>query len=386
MSDRLPTGTSRALRAVALLLAVVLIAGSCGSNMSVEDDGAGTPVLDSTTLGNSIVLQRVTISDTDPFGVGGNALTLLVPAGWTVTGGPVWRHDRANLVTGEVVVSSPDGFSQVEFLPIFSQVWQDGGLFGFGAGDNYLGATVRAPIGSIVEFLASVVLPAARSGLAYEIIAAEPLPDVANAVVAGLPNTESIAARVRVRYPFGEGPDLLEEFTVALSFTTSPALPGLTNWAPHTLFAIRALEQDFEAARPVLQTIAQSPVIDIDWFARYQYVLNLSRQNGLDAIEGAGRTSQIIAELSDETFEIYRETYRNAQAVNDQIANQFVQVTRGVETYDTPFDDAGIQLPLTFDRVYATDDGTVILSNDPAFDPATEFPGLTWEILEPRRR
>ena len=109
------------------------------------------------------ILRRVTVFDTDPRGVGGPALTILVPDGWTMQGGPVWRPEYANLASFEGLVASADGFRSVEFFPIFPQIWQDGRILFFPEGANYLGNDVRPPIRDAAAFLEILLLPTYRA-------------------------------------------------------------------------------------------------------------------------------------------------------------------------------------------------------------------------------
>jgi len=352
------------------LLALLLLAVACGKGV----DRTGYP-------DDAVVLERVQVEDRDPLGLGGVAGTLLVPVGWTVEGGPVWRHDRANLVTAEISVVSPDGLSRVEFLPIFSHTWQEAGILGFGVGANYLGSTVYPPITDPLRFLEDLVLPAYRAGLVYNVVNREPLPDAAELVAQSIPGSTAVAERIRLEYPFDDV-DLLEEFTVALQFVPNPFLSGATNWSAHTLVAVQAPDADFEATRPVLQAVSQSFQLNPEWYSGYQYVLSLAQQNGLAAIAAAGEASRIIAQANEDIFEIHRQAYENTQATNDRLAAEFDQLIRGVDTYVDPFDGGRLELPTGFSNVYGADDGTVILSNDPGFDPRRAFPLRIWEELE----
>lgn len=339
------------------------------------DDGPSTPQPEAT------VLHRQPVFDTDPMGIGGLALTVLAPEGWNVEGGPVWRHHYSNLASFEGRVTSPDRFQGAEFFPLFPQIWQEGGITFFPEGSNYLGNEVRPPIRDAGAFLETLVLPAYRGAFSPAIINREPLPDVAAAFVANsLPGTDAIAERVLTEH-FVDGERMLEEFTVVLTFTPNPALPGAVFWSPQQLFSIRAPADEFEAARPVLQAIATSPVLSRDWYAGYEYVLRLSIQNGLDAIRAAGAASQIVAQANAEIFDIIASGYRERQVVNDGIFEAVSQTIRGVETYSDPWDGGTLELPNGYEYVYGSAEGSVILTNEPAFDPIQTFPEQTWESL-----
>lgn len=328
------------------------------------------------------VLQRVDVYDTDPLGIGGRALTLLAPDGWLVEGGPVWRHQYANLATFEGRIASPDLYRAVEFFPLFPQVWQEGGIPFFPEGSIYLGNEVRPPIRDAAAFLEALILPAYRAAFEPRIIGREALPDVAQAFrAASLPGSEVIAERVLTEHVV-EGERMLEEFTVVLTFTPNPGLPGAVQWMPQQLFSLRAPADEFDAVRPGLQAIASSPVVDPTWGSWYEYVLGLSIQNGLDAIRAAGAASRIISQTNAEITDDLMRGYEQRQAVNDRIHEAWARTIREVDLYDDPWSDDLVELPIGYSYTYAGDNGAVVLTNDPAFDPIRAFPEVTWESME----
>lgn len=331
---------------------------------------------------DTTVLRRAEIHDTHPLGIGGRALTLLAPEGWLVEGGPVWRHEYANLVTFEGRVASPDLYRAVEFFPLFPQFWREGGIGLFPIGSLYLGMEVRPPIRDAAEFLETLVLPAYRGGFGPRIIAREPLSDVAAAFhAASLPGTEVLAERVLTEH-YVDGERMLEEFTVVLTFTPNPGLPGAVQWAPQQLFSLRAPADEFETVRPTLQAIASSPLVDPTWGAWYEYVLGLSIENGLAAIRAAGAASEIISRTNAEITDDLIRGYEQRQAVNDSIHEAWARTIREVDLYDDPWSDDLFELPIGYSYAYAADDGAVILTNDPSFDPIQSFPEVTWESME----
>jgi hypothetical protein len=113
----------------------------------------------------------------------------------------------------------------------------------------------------------------------------------------------------------------------------------------------------------------------------YEYVLGLSLQNGLDAIRAAGTASQIVAQTNAEIFDSIASGYQERQVVNDRIFDAVSQTIRGVETYADPWDGGTLELPNGYDYVYGSAEGSVILTNEPAFDPIQAFPEQTWESL-----
>lgn len=353
----------------------------------VADPPAGSPVSGPETSADpdAILLRRTPVLDTDPLGIGGTALSLLVPDGWVVEGGPVWRHHFANLATLEARVVRPDRRSGVEFFPLFPQVWHSGGIPGFPVGSNYLGHEVREPIRDAATFLEALVLPGFRATFSPRVIARESLPDVAAAYVgSSLPGTEVVAERILTEHVVS-GEAILEEFVVVLTFTPNPALPGALIWAPQQLSSIRAPATEFDRLRPLLQAVASSPQLDLRWYAGYQQVVDLALRNGLEAIRAAGAASRIVAAANAEISELIIEGHRERQATIDRIDAAVSQTIRGVETYADPFGGGTLELPNGYSYGYASADGSVILTNEPGFDPVRAFPGQTWEVISVER-
>ena len=173
-----------------------------------------------------MLLRRTTLLDTDPLGIDGPALTILVPDGWTVQGGPVWRHQYSNLAT----------YEGVEFFP---------------PGSNYFGNDVRAPIRDAVVFLEQLVHPGYRGAFGARVIGCELLPEVVTLYAAGsLSSTEVIAERVLTEHTFS-GVTMHEEFTVVLTFTPKPGISGASIWGPQQIFSTRAPADQFDEVRPV---------------------------------------------------------------------------------------------------------------------------------------
>ena len=376
------------LLAIATLAAIAVACGDArggGSPRDGDERGGSLSLEDAVEAGAATVLRRTTVFDTDPVGINGPALTILVPDGWTVQGGPVWRHQYSNLATFEGIVASADGFEAVQYFPIFPQIWQQGGIPFFPEGSIYLGNEVRPPIGDAAAFLEALVLPAYRGGVGPRIIAREPLPAVAAMYVQNsLAGTEVVAERILTEHVFN-GVAILEEFTVVLSFTPNPAIPGALVWKPEQLFSVRAPASAFEEARPILQAIATSPVVNRDWYAAYVYVLDLSIQNGFAAIRSAGEMSRIVTEANQAISDTIIESYNQTQATNDRIFDAVSQTIRGVETYSDPFEGGTIELPNGYNYAYASEEGNVILTNEPGFDPVRAFPAQTWETLTIQR-
>lgn len=300
------------------------------------------------------------------------AVRLLVPADWKVEGGVRWMHDRVNLATLVLRVSSPDGMAALEFFPFTAYVWQDGGIPYFNAGMNYLGSIVTPVIADPAVYIQRIVLPQHRGQLRAQVTGTQTLPEVAQAV--GLAAQEpgmqigAQAARVRITYAQG-GRQLEEDLYCALVLARAPATPRLTHWQPNQLFAFRAEVGSLDALAPLLKSMAASLRINPQWFSGYLHVSDLFIKRQLQGIRNAGELSRYIARASEQISAAHRQAWQTQQASQDRISANFSRTIRGVESYNNPFESRAIELPSGYRQTWASPGGDYILSNDASFNP-----------------
>ena len=312
------------------------------------------------------------------------AVRLFVPADWKVEGGVRWMHDRVNLATLALRVSSPDGMTALEFLPFSAHVWQDGGIPYFNVGMNYLGSIVTLVIADPAAYVRQIVLPQHRSQVHAQVAGTQALPDVAHAVAlaAQEPGMQiaAQAARVRIAYAHG-GRQFEEDIYCALLLSRAPATPRLTHWQPNQLFAFRAEAGSLDTLAPLLKSMAASLRINPHWFSAYLHVSDLFIKRQLQGIRNAGELSRYIARASEQISAAHREAWRAQQTSQDRISANFSRYIRGVESYQYPFEARAIELPSGYRQSWAAPGGDYILSNNANFNPNV---GGTrdWRILE----
>ncbi|MBN2490176.1 MAG: hypothetical protein JXQ29_04945, partial [Planctomycetes bacterium] len=221
---------------------------------------------------------RHSVMDTTPQMIGGEASVLLVPVGWNVQSQVVWRQRPAAPAFIVARVSDPASLRQAEFLPNEGFSWGD--IFvdnpHFPIGANYLGTVVHPPFQHAAEALRDYVLPQTRGHVDFRLVATRQLPEVARAaeqaagpVAAGMGRMAFDAARVRIAYQLGDQA-VEEDIYCVLNHHEIPAAGNQISQEVHRVVALRAARGELDAATPLLQFVANSPRLNLQWFNRYQ--------------------------------------------------------------------------------------------------------------------
>lgn len=320
----------------------------------------------------------------DPMVNNEEAFRMLVPRDWRVEGGIVWRPEISTLAYLQMRLSDPQGSSALEFFPTLPFTWSVGGYPGFPPGSLYLGSYVVQPLDPD-NFVRQLLLPQVRGRVSPLVIRTDPLPELANQVVATVQEAGAVkqvaAARTRIEYQ--EGTKAFEEDIYSVMvYTQVPMTPGLTWWGPERLFGFRAEKGQLDRQAPLLNAIFASARVSRLWFAHVLQVREAWIQNQMQAIRNAGELSRYIARTSNEISDMQQQAWENRRASEDRSAEAFSEYIRGVETYHDPFGDRNVQLPSGYNDVWVSRGGEYILANDPNFNPNVSAGG-TWQRIDP---
>lgn len=314
-------------------------------------------------------LRKVAVHDQ---GIGCTAFTLLVPAEWETRGGVQWQMQYANLASGRFEAFDPKGKAALELFPVIPACWDESGMLG-AKGQNYMGSVIYPPPRDALQYVREVFVPLYRANaMGLKVGAATPLPEVARAVERAVQEPSvtksATAARVRLEYEDG-GKTIAEDVFVTIVLSRSPILPNMTHWSLEHQYSFRAEKKDLDALAPVMQTIAASVRLELDWYAGYAQVLDLWRQGQMQSIRDAGELSRRISRNNDAILASMRSSWEARQSAQDRMAREFSEAIRGVETYDQPFEHQSIQLPSGYRDVWVNPRGEYVLSNEAGYDP-----------------
>ena len=319
--------------------------------------------------------------------IGGEAVSMLIPAEWTGEGMVVWRLHPTMPAGINVRFRNPDGAEAFEAWPAQPYSW--GGMLamtGFPEGSNYLGNEVRPPVANAFDYIERFMLPRVRAGVSPRVVARTELPELANAIRARnaaensfLP-TEVTAGKIRVEYE-ENGQTLEEDFFCSVN---KIFLPGgnMVLWIADQLGALRAEKGKLDGQAKILETIVASTRLQPRWFNRYQQLVEALTAYQNQQIANAGVISRIISQTYDEISESRRQSYEQNQAAMDRINQSYDQYIRGVDDYRNPDTGDRVELPSGYALAWRGLNDEYLVTDNPNFNPNVELRG-DWTALEP---
>ena len=350
------------------------------------------------------VLRFRKYSVMDPQGIGGEAASMLIPTDWQVDGGVVWRAHPALPAYAALRAIAPGGLTQLEAFPqmpfvdgIREMTARSAQIAGpqiaaqaaaqWPEGANYMGNEVRRVVRSPQAFIEQFVLPRYRQNVQYRIVKYEDAPKLAEAVLGAQPhnpgiNTSATAGRTRIEYRVGKEA-VEEDVYVVLLFNDMLQLQ--TNyWGTERCFACRAAKGRLDEMNKLFQTILDSQRLNVQWFNKYNQVVQMLVQQQIRSIQRVGELSRYIAQTSDEISDMMRRSYEERQASQDRISRNFSQYMRGVETYRDPERGESVELPSGYNNAwYNGSTNEYIVTESQLYNPNVEASG-NWTKLEKR--
>ncbi len=318
--------------------------------------------------------------------LGGPAVHLLVPEGWVVQGGVVWRHDGSIAVDVDLRVGHADGSRQIHVLPKREFIWR---FADDPANPRPLAGIAleqKPPFGDAVVFVERELVPALYpETTTVELLGREPLPQVARVVAsgatAGAGHPDVSAARVRLRA--SAAPDTWDEDIYCVLVQTRAPAAGeeLVRWGTERVYVLRAKPGELDKASALLETIASSYRVDPSWAARYRALTT-----ALDSGPGRGRIGKrelepyLVAAQSapvDPRDAVARDAEAMRVRVNSVLATHYART----ETFFDPRNEREVLLPRGFARAWANARGDYLMSVDPASDPRASDPEAQWAEL-----
>lgn len=387
-------------RITALLLIGIITAcgqsGDAGNQNGIQngnnDSQTGLVGNQKQTGGEIIHLRKHSVVDNT--GIGMEAYSFLVPKDWTVDAKVYWSYDNPGMPSNSYVRAwSPDGSLLFEVSPVVPFFWTNSqfSLSFNPPGSKYSGHTVAQPMNA-VQSLQNIALPYYRQGYQnLQVSEQKNLPGLVSSLIKNQQSYPGISytadgGMLKLNY-IRNGVSFEEEFYGIVEVSSSQ-IPDMYQgtvtssfWYLGYMFSFAAVQGKLEANRKLFETIVNSFKINLQWFNKYQQVVNLLINQQMQSIYQAGQISRIISQTNNEISQMINDSYWQRQEVNDRIAENFSQSIRGTAN----FNDEGntVELPNTYSDVWSNGVGEYIMSNETQFDPNKTLGG-NWQIIKPQ--
>jgi hypothetical protein len=307
---------------------------------------------------------RVAVQD-DPTWIGGDAVSLLLPAGWKVKGAMVWRPETLLRVQPLVAASDPASAAAVGIYPTQTFTW--------GIRVNtptYMGNEIAPPPRDAAEALSRYVFPRVRPELVgAKVVDRQDLPNLAAAPSEWIARPTGASA-VRLRFEYDLHGTAVQEDLYARLLAGAQPRTGATVWLIDHVTSVRAAKGQLDAVSPVARTAAASVRVSPQWHNRLMQFVQAQTQIALGAIQQEGVRAAIRARMSDEISEARRQEYEAHSRAQDERNQATAETMRDQQPWTTT-EGGKVELPFQYGIAWQGADGQYIATNDAGYDPNT---------------
>jgi hypothetical protein len=359
--------------------------------------------------GNQYLMRWAKLVDQSGFAHPMEAGSVLVPADWKFDGRVQWGPPTGctqNLMTTSGRATSPDGLSGFEWFPTYTWVWMDDpqtrGIMQQAASQQPESARPCAidQIASPVDFIRHAIIPRMRP--TARIISAQMLPELTRTAQARIEadnaqylrmglftGVRSQVGEVKITYEINGQPveeSLMAQIDVVVQ--QAPSAAGLSQGmmtASNTytvlaerLFAIRAPAGQLAPRADLYSTMLVSLRQNSQWLDAAQQILsNISGAQQQGTID----RQRIVHDAQTAQGDAIIQHGEEVSVMEDRSAAEFSQAQRDVEWYTDPSTNERMELSAGYGHSWTNSNGTVILNDDPNFNPSRVYQG-NWTRLE----
>jgi hypothetical protein len=311
------------------------------------------------------------------------AFSMLVPEGWSVSGGIIWRQHATMPGAIKLSIRSSDGMYELNLHPSMPYFWKQNPFpFSFmpiSEGSEYMGNELRHPVGYL-QYLQEYILP--KGGFRTKIVSHKKSTEIENALrmenpsVVGM-NVSFDGGAARLEYAHN---GFLFEGDITCGIVINNMMYGQTSWIADKIISTRAPKGKLTEANKIFAIMLKSFKFNIRWFNLYHQLVQALSQYVLRNIHDAGEISRFISRTYQDITETVRRSYEAVQASNDRVFSGISESIRGVNSYYDPYKGYSIQIPNGFRYVYANSLGEYVFSDNPNYNPNVGS-NLNWTIL-----
>jgi hypothetical protein len=356
------------------------------------------PAGSSSAQGHLVFNQQV-VWDSQGFDT--EVFRMLVPEGWTFSGGVAWDMQKLPPEpTLAYTVSSPDGLSVVEQHRPRRYVWSQDPMFHSAYAQQ--GNPVVPPMAA-GEYLRSVFLTQDRGGVSrLRVIETADLPEMAQTAQAAgeqelqvfhsispftFPiETRTDAAWAKIAFEYG-GREMIEDVTIVVSSLVTYMRSGFgtvstVHWGA-SIRAFRTPADQLSATLPLYQVMTTSHRANPAWSIRNtQFAATITRQQ-IREQQAIFARMQEMRRSQTEVSDIIADVYRDRDQSQNRIFERYSETIRSVESYHDPINGLQVELPGGHSSAW-TNGSVYVFSDDATYNPNI---GSTqnWERMQQNR-
>lgn len=324
----------------------------------------------------------------DPQALNMEGASLLLPEGWTMEARFEWMplyKIQANLF---LRVADAGTSAWMTLLPSQQFVYEMQPLGFAQPGSNWLGSVLLPPPRDPAHAVQMLFMNGPLQHLQQaQLVAVDDLPTYAQAIQRGL-LIAATAHATRLRYAFNWNGQAWEQDIYLVLIFQQPNM-GIGMWWCVGSCSLGAPAGRLDQLTQMLLVPALSLRNTQDWFSLLQemqvlFSENVRRQQGQRGgqiwpmVETPGL---IWSQRANQIREKYRADWERRRAALVQEQAALVQTLGGLEAYLDPFDSSSVYLPTAQSSYWASAEGDIVGSDDPAFDPSAGS-SVEWKQMQ----
>jgi hypothetical protein len=377
--------TLRPIRAVLLswIAAVALLTVPLARGQSSSPPANNAP----TSQPAKMQFKKFVIKD-DPKYTGMEVTEGLVPADWTVQGGPMWNMADGRPMQMRIHISDPQDVSAFDVYPNHFFYWSaNAARRPVPADTRYMGSIIERPPTDQFQAFSQVVIARDRPDLAQaRIVKQEKLPEVAKAAFESLgqnPNYAKEAAAGRITFEYDlKGQTVQEEFYVVFEQAVNQRL-GIMQWQVVNVTSSRAPKGQLDQLATVRAVVSHSCQPNLAFYTKVTNFVLARQRATIQALNQQEQQREALQTARSEASDAEKQAYEQHMADLDKQEDAEADVQREVSPWKSG-DGTTYKLPTQYGHAWQGADGRIIMNNDASYNPNRD-PSLTptqWTPME----
>jgi hypothetical protein len=195
----------------------------------------------------------------------------------------------------------------------------------------------------------------------------------------GMSGAKVTVTRLRYEYTL-QGKPVQEDLYVYIGSVPLPGPGNMLSWS-FSAFSCRAEKGKLDNDMGLFYAIHCSMKATVQYYALVQnkvedlkQALNIQHQTEMNTINAYAQRSAIRANSEQAITQTQQETYNNQIKAQDETAEKWSEVARGVETRFNPSDPdkTPVEVPSGYSNVWMNGSNQLVLSNDASYVPTND--------------